>query len=62
MSEPCHLLGTITERDLDAAEGEFPGIRAFYLRMPANDLHGPKTFLELLLVFGVFDPRSPSTE
>ena len=41
------LLGALTERDLPAAEHEFPGINAFFERC----VNKPRTFLELVFAF-----------
>jgi len=41
------LQGFITERNLDEADQEFPGIKQFYLAMTAR----VRTFLDLLRLF-----------
>ena len=41
------LLGVLTERDLPAAESEFPGISEFFARCAEK----PRTFLELVFAF-----------
>ncbi len=41
------LQGVLTERDLPAAEHEFPGITAFFARCTSK----PRTFLELVFAF-----------
>lgn len=41
------MLGFITERNLDQAEKEFPGIQAFFSTLVAK----PCTFLDLLAAF-----------
>jgi hypothetical protein len=42
-----HLHGVLTERDLPAAEAEFPGITAFF----AQCARKPATFLELVFAY-----------
>jgi hypothetical protein len=46
------LSGVLTERHLDLAEAEFPGLSRFYERC----IPRPATFLELLARFGAFEP------
>jgi hypothetical protein len=41
------ILGVLTERDLPAAESEFPGISEFFVRC----VNKPRTFLELVFAF-----------
>lgn len=41
------LRGVLTERDLPAAEDEFPGITDFFAQCPIK----PRTFLELVFAF-----------
>lgn len=41
--------GWVTEKDLDAADEAFPGIRAFWERLEPAER--PKTFLELVHLF-----------
>jgi hypothetical protein len=41
------MSGFITERDLDAAECEFPGIQRLYASLAAK----PRTFLELVWLY-----------
>jgi hypothetical protein len=43
------LKGFITTADLPSAEREWPGLQAFFRRLPANDR--PETFLELVWRF-----------
>ena len=52
-----HLQGLIDERDLDLAEGEFPGISSFYRQCVYGRCPCPRTFLELLARFEVFHPE-----
>jgi hypothetical protein len=44
-----HLRGFVTEADLPDAEQEWPGLQAFWRRLPANQR--PETFLELVWRF-----------
>jgi hypothetical protein len=41
------MRGLVTERDLQAAEAEFPGIQALYARLPEK----PRTFLDLVQLY-----------
>lgn len=52
-----HLEGLLDERDLDLADREFPGLRAFYEAELSRPTPHPRTFLELLARFGAFGPR-----
>jgi hypothetical protein len=46
------LAGFITERHFDVAEQEFPGITRFYQTCTPR----PATFLDLLSMYGAFQP------
>lgn len=54
--ERHRLEGVITDKHLNLAEREFPGIRGFYLRASEGP-EPPATFLDLLVRFGLFTPR-----
>lgn len=43
------MSGWVTEKHLDMANQEFPGIREFYFILPESER--PKTFLELMVRF-----------
>jgi hypothetical protein len=49
MTPPPTLKGFITTADLPSAEQEWPGLQAFFRRLPAADR--PETFLELVWRF-----------
>jgi hypothetical protein len=51
------LEGFISERDLDLAEGEFPGIASFYRQCAMSARPRPRTFLDLLTAYQVFRPE-----
>jgi hypothetical protein len=47
---PCApLKGFVTEADLPEAEREWPGLQAFFARIPTDER--PRTFLELIWRF-----------
>lgn len=48
------MSGWINETDLDAAEESFPGIRDFWEGFDTNTNTRPKTFLELVFLYGRF--------
>jgi hypothetical protein len=52
------MMGFITERDLEQAEKEFPGIEAFFGSL-ANK---PRTFLELVAAFEHWSESSSTLE
>lgn len=43
------MSGWVTEKHLDMANAEFPGIREFYYALPEGER--PKTFIELVFRF-----------
>lgn len=54
------LQGFVTERDLQLAEQEFPGITGFYLQQRTQSQCCPRTFLELLGQYGAFSTAAAS--
>ncbi|MCA9553265.1 MAG: hypothetical protein KC933_24730 [Myxococcales bacterium] len=55
--ERPRLEGLISERELDLAEGEFPGIVSFYRQVSGGIRPCPRTFLDLLAQFQAFRPE-----
>jgi len=47
MLEQGCMSGMVTERDLEAADTEFPGIGALYAGLPEK----PRTFLDLVRLY-----------